>query len=233
MPGTLISRRQVGLAFARVRPALSNAAICSRSCRQHGRSWPRVSPAQQVQRPAEGADRRGQQLLNASVKGKPPHRAGQHPKRLEHPRMWFDSRVAMPTSDFTGTGRYPPVRMICASPSASFWSVLLICSFSAALACRASRQTTSSPRPHSSCTSHGVIGPVCSPTCPFPPARPLTARSVCAGVVAHRPRHNQQPVPSTTQTAVSFCNTSKPTHRVVEPSPMCEPPDDNAPIAAS
>src|SRR4051794_40693844 len=58
--------------------------------------------------------------------------------------MWFDSRVVMPTScarapsrararwassDLTCTGLYHPVRMICASPSASFWSVLFICIF--------------------------------------------------------------------------------------------------------
>src|SRR5215213_1247017 len=36
------------------------------------------------------------------------------------------------SNDFTWTERYQPVRMICASPSASFWSVLLSCIFSAA-----------------------------------------------------------------------------------------------------
>ncbi len=68
--------------------------------------------------------------------------------------------------------RYRPVGMICASPSASCWSGLFICILSAALACRASRQMMLSPRPCNSCTSHGVMGPVCSPTCASSPACP-------------------------------------------------------------
>jgi len=157
------------------------------------------------------------------------------PNVFSTPRMWFDSRVVMPTScarapsrararwassDFTCTGRYQPVRMICASPSASFWSVLFICILRAALACRASRQTTSSPRPRSSCTSQGVIGPVSMPTLASSPACPFTIRSICSGSVAHWPRQRRRPVSSTTQIAVSFCDTSKPTNRVIEPPPM-------------
>src|SRR5690349_6460883 len=44
----------------------------------------------------------------------------------EHARIWWLSRLLTPTS------RYQPVRMICARPSASFLSVLLICMLRAA-----------------------------------------------------------------------------------------------------
>ena len=122
--------------------------------------------------------------------------------------------------------------MICAKPSASFWSVLFICIFSAALACRASRQTTSSPRSRSACTSHGVIGPVSSPTRASSPACPLTIRSSCSGSVEHWPRQSLRPVSLTTQIEVSFCDTSKPTNRAILQSPMCELPSIAARIAA-
>ncbi len=141
-----------------------------------------------------------------------------------HPRSMQQGRARCASSDFTCTGRYHPVRMICASPSASFWSVLFICILSAALACLALRQTTSSPRPRSSCTSQGVIGPVSTPILASPPACPLTVRSICPGSVAHWPRHNLRPVSSTTQSAVSFCDTSKPTNRAIEPPPMVQRP---------
>ena len=113
-----------------------------------------------------------------------------------------------------------PVRMICARPSASFWSVLFICIFSAALACRASRQTTSSPRARSSCTSHGVMGPVSTPILASSPACPFTVRSICPGpwrtgraraCVLSRPRRRS---PSASATH------PKPTNRVIEPPPM-------------
>ena len=108
--------------------------------------------------------------------------------------------------------------------TASFWSVLFICVLSAALACLASRQTMSSSRPRSSCTSHGVMGPVSMPTLASRPACPLTIRSICAGSAAHWPRHSRRPVSSTTQIAVSFCDTSKPTNRAIEPPPMVQRP---------
>src|SRR4051812_36848700 len=116
--------------------------------------------------------------------------------------------------------------MICARPSASFWSVLFICILSAALACRASRQVTSRLRARSSCTSHGVIGPVSIPSLASSPACSLTTRAICSGSVAHWPRQSRAPVSSTTQIEVSFCETSSPTNRAIEPPPTCEPPSD-------
>ena len=139
------------------------------------------------------------------------------------------ARARRASNGFTCIGRYHPVRMICARPSASFWSVLFICILSAALACQASRQVTLSPRARDACTSHGVMGPVStpvlasSPACPSPSARSAPVdlpRSICPGSVAHWPRHSRRPAPSTTQIAVSFCDTSKPTHRVIGPPPM-------------
>ncbi len=40
------------------------------------------------------------------------------------------------------------------------------------------------------------------------------------GSVAHWPRHNLRPASSTTQIAVSFCETSKPVNRAIEPPLM-------------
>ena len=172
---------------------------------------------------------------------------GNRPNVLSKPRIWFDSRVVMPTScarapskararwassDFTCTDRYHPVRMICASPSASFWSVLFICILSAALACLASRQVMLSPCARSSCTSHGVIDPVSMPILVSSPACPLTTRAICPGSVEHCPRQSRRPVPSTTQIEVSFCETSNPTNRAIEPPPLCKPPSESARIAA-
>jgi len=62
---------------------------------------------------------------------------------------------------------------------------------------------------------------------------PLTVRSICPGSVAHWPRHNLRPVSSTTHSAGSFCDTSIPTNRAIEPPPMCEPLGNSAQIAAS
>lgn len=104
--------------------------------------------------------------------------------------------------------------MICASPSASFWSVLLSCILSAARACRASRQVTSSPRPRSSCTSLGTVGPISSPTRASSPTCPPTARSIRSWSAAYWPRHTLRPVSSRTQITISFCETFKPINRV-------------------
>ncbi len=74
MPGTLISRRQVGSALAKARTAF-----------ERGNLLAQLSPRHQ-----HGPDDRrqivavGQQLLNASIKWKPPHRARQQAKRLQH-----------------------------------------------------------------------------------------------------------------------------------------------------
>ena len=56
-------------------------------------------------------------------------------------------RSACASMLFTATSRNQPVRTICASPQASLASVLT-CSLRAALACRASTQTTGSPSSH-------------------------------------------------------------------------------------
>src|SRR5208337_1937825 len=185
----------------------------------------------------------GEQSLDPSVERKASHCTRQHSKRLEHAPDMVRRRVVMLTScalapssacvrwassDFTCTDRYHPVRMLCASPSASFRSVLFICILSAALACLASRQTMLSPRSRSSCTSHGVIGPVSIPMPASSPACPRTARSICSGSVRHWPRQSLRPASSTTQIEVSFCETSKPTNRVIEQSPLCEPPGNSA-----
>ena len=76
------------------------------------------------------------------------------------------------------------------------------------------------------------MGPVSTPILAFSPACPLAIRSICPGSAAHWPRHSLRPVPCTTQIAVSFCETSKPTNRVIEQPPMREPPGDSARIAA-
>ena len=183
IPGTLISSRQVGLCLTIARMALSKTAICSRSWRQ-AISIGRTINSRSVRSPSRTSTRRS--------KGRPRTAPGSRPNVLSTPRMWFDSRVVMPTScdrapnkararwassDFTCTDRYHPVRMICAKPSASFWSVLFICILSAALACRASRHTTSSARRRSSCTSHGVIEPV---SMPMRASSPACWRTVCS-----------------------------------------------------
>src|SRR5208283_5024404 len=90
----------------------------------------------------------------------------------------------------------------------------------AARACRASRQMTSSPRVRSSCTSHGVIAPVSMPMQDSSPACRRTIAAICSGAVGHWPRHSLRPALSTTQMAVIFCETSKPTKWVI----MIEPP---------
>ena len=72
MPGTLVNRRQVGPALANARTALSNAATCSRNCRQHGPDDRRQVVAV------------GQQRLDPLVERKPAHRARQHAERLGH-----------------------------------------------------------------------------------------------------------------------------------------------------
>ena len=101
--------------------------------------------------------------------------------------------------------------------------------FAVALACRASRQVTSRSRARSSCTSHGVIGPVSIPSLASSPACPLKTRAICSGSVAHWPRQSRVPVSSTMQIEVSFCETSNPTNRAIEPPPMYEPPGDTRP----
>ena len=203
--------------------AAEEAVPCSRSCRQAASMGPTIGV------------RSSPSTSNSSTRrsnGRPRIAPGSIPKVFNTPRMWFDSRVVMPTScalapsrararwassDFTCTGRYHPVRMICARPSASFWSVLFICILSAALACRASRQVTLSSRARSSCTSQGVMGPGSAPILASSPACPLTICSICPGSVAHWPRQSLRPVSSTMQIAVSFCDSSKPTNRVIEP----------------
>jgi len=84
----------------------------------------------------------------------------------------------------------------------------------------ASRQTTLSPRQRSSCTSHGVIGPVSRPTRASSTACLLTVRSIPSSSVAHWSRHSRWPVSSTIQIDGSFFETSKPTNRATELSPM-------------
>ena len=98
--------------------------------------------------------------------------------------------------------RYHPVRMICAKPSASFWSVLSICILRAARACRASRHTTSRDRRRSSCTSDGVIEPVSTSMRASSPACWRTAFSISLGTERHCPRQSLWPASSTMQIAV-------------------------------
>ncbi len=45
---------------------------------------------------------------------------------------------------------------------------------------------------------------------------------ICTGIVGHWPRHSLRPVSSTTQIAVIFCETSNPTKRVIDKSPMVQ-----------
>jgi hypothetical protein len=96
----------------------------------------------------------------------------------------------------------------------------LICISRAARACLASRQTTSSPRLRSSCTSHGVIAPVSIPMWVSLPECRRTKVLICSGFVGHWPRHSLRPASLTTQIAVIFCETSKPTKRVINEPPM-------------
>ena len=78
MPGTLIKSRPVGLAFARVRTTLSNAAICSRSCRQ-ATSMGRTIGAQVVAIGVNAPTRRSN--------GRPRIAPGSIPNVLSTPRM--------------------------------------------------------------------------------------------------------------------------------------------------
>jgi hypothetical protein len=105
---------------------LDGATICSRSCRQ-ATSMGRTIGATSARSASRASTRRSN--------GRPRIAPGSMPKVLSTPRIWFDNRVVMPTSwarapsrararwasnDLTCTDRYHPVRMICASPSASF-----------------------------------------------------------------------------------------------------------------
>ena len=94
------------------------------------------------------------------------------------------------------------------------------------------RQTTSSPRFRSSCTSHGVIAPVSIPIRVSSPPCRRTKTLICSGTVGHWPRHSLRPALSTMQMAVIFCETSNPTKRVIDSLRRCESPGETAPIAA-
>jgi len=100
------------------------------------------------------------------------------PRFLSTPRIWFSiSRLILTSSArltsraliawlsrvLTRTSRNQPVCMIRAIPAASLRSLLLICIFNAALACRASMQMTGSPILSSSVHSHVDVGPLSSP----------------------------------------------------------------------
>jgi hypothetical protein len=90
----------------------------------------------------------------------------------------------------------------------------------AARACLASRHTTSRLRLRSSCTSHGVIAPVSIPMRASSPAYRRTTALICSGTDGHWPRHSCRLASSTTQMAVIFCETSKPTKWVVDQPPI-------------
>ncbi len=118
-------------------------------------------------------------------------------------------------SDLTFTSRYQPVRTSWARPSASFSSVVLTCTLSPALAWRASRHTNGSPRSFSACQSHVESGPVSKPMRLAFGARDAIVSAITFGSVFTFPRQIWRPSSSTTLTAVSFCETSRPTNCVM------------------
>jgi hypothetical protein len=133
-------------------------------------------------------------------------------------RATSTARVRWLSMLFTRTSRNQPVRTICARPRASLASDLLTLSESAALAWRASRQTTGTPSPLSACQCQVESEPVSRPTRTAPGARAATVAAIASGVDAQRPCQQVLPAPSITQTEVSFCDTSSPTNSSMAPS---------------
>ena len=74
--------------------------------------------------------------------------------------IWFEPPASTWPSSSPRSSRYHPMRAISAKPFASFWSDLLIRIDSAALAWRASRQTTGKPCALSWCQSQLDSEPV-------------------------------------------------------------------------
>src|SRR5579863_3633002 len=99
-----------------------------------------------------------------------------------------------------------------AMPTASLRSLLLICIFSAAFACRASMQMTGSPILLSSVHSHVDVAPVSSPILVTCGACDLTNAAIVSGSDATTPSRSIFPDRSTMQIAVSFSDTSSPTY---------------------
>src|SRR4051794_27425153 len=100
--------------------------------------------------------------------------------------------------------------MTCASPSASFSSVLLSRICSAAFTRLASRHSTLRPALRRPCTSQGVIEPVSMPTLASTPACCEMRAEIGPGSVVQTPRQSRLPCSFTTQIAVVFCDTSSP-----------------------
>ena len=87
-------------------------------------------------------------------------------ERTRTSRAASKDRSSYPERDLIVTCLNQPVHTICASPAASFRSVLLGRTFNAALACRASMQTIGRPLSCNSFHNHTAKGPVSIPTRP-------------------------------------------------------------------
>jgi hypothetical protein len=111
-----------------------------------------------------------------------------------------------------GGTRYQPVRTICAKPKASFRSDLFSCSDKAALAWRASRQTTGKPSLVSSCQCQLDRGPLSNPMRTACGALARTAAAITSGLELHLPCHTVFPLLSTTHSDVCSSDTSSPTY---------------------
>src|SRR5215212_4785350 len=183
-----------------------------------------------------GRQQRPSHLLQGPARDQRPHPLGEgpppplpaiRPKGLRTPRIWLARSTRMRTSCarvvsrertrwlstlLTATSRYQPVRTICARPRASLRSDLFSCKASAALACRASRQTTGRPAFLSSCQCQADMGPLSRPMRTTSGALARTVAAIASGVEAHLPCQSVLPLPSTTQTEVCSWETSRPTY---------------------
>src|SRR3954447_11289480 len=216
-PGAVISRRAASFYRATATSRRPSTAICSPMACQAASSVPATSCRGP---PATSARTR-------SAKGSPPPLPAIRPKGLRTPRIWFARSTRMRTSCarvvsrertrwlstlLTATSRYQPVRTICARPRASLRSDLFSCRASAALACRASRQTTGRPSLCSSCQCQADKGPLSRPMRTTSGARVRMVAAIASGVEVHFPSQITLPPPSTTQTEVCSCETSNPTY---------------------
>src|SRR5215212_7073880 len=183
-----------------------------------------------------GRQQRPSRLLQGPARDQRPHPLGEgpppplpaiRPKGLRMPRIWLARSTRMRTSCarvvsrertrwlstlLTATSRYQPVRTICARPRASLRSDLFSCRASAALACRASRQTTGRSSFRSSCQCQADKGPLSRPMRTASGALVRMVAAIASGVEAHLPSQITLPPPSTTQTEICSCETSNPTY---------------------
>ena len=108
------------------------------------------------------------------------------------------------------TGRYQPMRKSWAMPLASLRSVLTIIAESAALTCRVSSSTASSPAPVRPAWSDRESGPASSPTRASGRPSSRKNRTSASGSLATFASRMIRPVASTTHTLLRSKETSIP-----------------------